>query len=418
MDYNRYEFPGFNLHTITTDSFKTITVHISFKRKIKKEEITLENLLADNLLYSTKEYNSRRKMDIECEELYNFGGSIQNYKSGNYFIMTLKFKFLNEKYTEDGMENKSLDFIRKIIFEPNVQNGEFNQEIFKVIKNTNRETILSLKENPGRYSVIRLHDEMSPLNSYSYHTDGYLEDLEKIDGKKLYNHYIDVLENDNIDIFVVGNVNVDTIKKYFENNFPFKKRTKFEKEHFVKNELLRHDIKKFNEKMKLNQSKLAIGIKLTDLTDFERKYVLNVLTFILGGSGDSKLFKKVREENSLCYYINATSSMIYENIVITSGITRENYGKTLELINEVINDIKSGNITDDDVNQAIITYISGCKECLDSPEAIIANYLSCEYLNNDRLEEKQKNIKKVTKEKVISLANKMVLDTIFFLEEE
>ena len=39
MDYTCYNMNAYNLHIINTDKFKTITIDVSFRRKIKKEEI-------------------------------------------------------------------------------------------------------------------------------------------------------------------------------------------------------------------------------------------------------------------------------------------------------------------------------------------------------------------------------------------
>ena len=47
MDYRTIKNKNYNLHIINTDKFKTINLMINFKRKIKKEEITIRNLLND-----------------------------------------------------------------------------------------------------------------------------------------------------------------------------------------------------------------------------------------------------------------------------------------------------------------------------------------------------------------------------------
>ena len=64
------------------------------------------------------------------------------------------------------------------------------------------------------------------------------------------------------------------------------------------------------EKLPINQSKLAIGCVFEQLTDFELRYVLSIYSFILGGSGDSLLFKNIREKKSLAYDV---SSSYYKN---------------------------------------------------------------------------------------------------------
>ena len=44
MNYRKTSTFSYNLHTIKTNKFKTITVKINFKRKLIKEEITARNI--------------------------------------------------------------------------------------------------------------------------------------------------------------------------------------------------------------------------------------------------------------------------------------------------------------------------------------------------------------------------------------
>ena len=147
-----------------------------------------------------------------------------------------------------------------------------------------------------------------------------------------------------------------------------------------------------------------------------KKIVKRVLDFILGGSADSKLFKEVREKNSLCYRISSGSNMLNNTMIIKAGINAQNYEKTKELIEKQISSLKKGDFDDEDIEKAIISYRTACKEILDSPLSIVSSYLGKIYGTSDLLDERKKNIEKVTKKDVIALANKLHLDTIYFLK--
>ena len=58
MNYEQINMGSYNLHIIKATKFKTITVEVNFRRKLKKEEITLRNLLKSILLYTTKDFKS------------------------------------------------------------------------------------------------------------------------------------------------------------------------------------------------------------------------------------------------------------------------------------------------------------------------------------------------------------------------
>ena len=310
------------------------------------------------------------------------------------------------------MNEKSIEFLLELIFNANINDNKFDKEYFEIIKRTVEDDIKSLKDNTKKYSLTRLYEEMDkgPL---SYRTCGYLEDVDKITESNLYDYYKTVIENDKIDIFIIGNLS-DTYEQLFNKYIPDTIRIEDNISHYLDLEVAEEKVKK--ETIKTNQSKLSIGLKIKDITDFELKYVINLYSLILGGSSNSKLFKVVREENSLCYYISSSVSVISKIITIIAGINASDYDETIKLIKEEIDRLKNGNITEQDIEEAKKIYISGCKEVYDSPNLIINNYLSHEYADLDIVSDRIKKIEKVTKEDIIRLANKVVIDTIFLLE--
>ena len=52
----------------------------------------------------------------------------------------------------------------------------------------------------------------------------------------------------------------------------------------------------------------------------------------------------------------------------------------------------------------------------DNPQSILSMYVGMEYLNSHDMNQRINNINKVTKSDVVSLANKVHLDTIYLLE--
>ena len=77
---------GYNIHIIKTNKFKTVTVKLVFWNELKEEELTIRNLLADNLLFSSKKYNDNRKLCIKRQDLYNAGIYSSTYRNGTQII--------------------------------------------------------------------------------------------------------------------------------------------------------------------------------------------------------------------------------------------------------------------------------------------------------------------------------------------
>ncbi len=413
MKYQKLAKDNYNLHIINTDKFKTINIIVNFKRKIKKEEITKRVLLNGLLINTSKNYKTPRDIEIKTEDLYNLGIKTAPYKTGNYHVMSFKETFLNEKYTEKGMNKKSIEFLLDLIFNPNVKQNKFDSTYFNLIKNSVLDDIKGIKDNTTKYSLVRLYEEMDN-GPFSFRSNGYLNDLKKIDEKNLYEYYKKVIDEDQIDIFIVGDIDSKIEKifdKYIKGNHPIKNDLSHELElkEIDKSKTL------VTESIKTNQSKLAIGLRINDIDEFDIRYTSYIYSIILGGSPNSRLFQTVREKNSLCYYINSSILLLSKTITIQAGINKENYEKTIALIQKELNNMTK-NITDEEIEVAKKMYINSCIEINDSPASILSHYISHEYGNFDLLDDRIKNIQKVTKDMVLNLASKIELDKIFLLE--
>ena len=416
MEYKKYDIGPYNLHVINTSKFKTVTIRVNFKRPCIKNEITKRTLLSYLLTESCKEYDTRRKMEIEVENLYNLKYTSYNVLSGNYNMLCFEEEFINEEYTKPEYFNKSLDFIFNLIFKPNIDNNRFNSNSFNLCKKLLKEKIDTIKEDPSLYSNLRMKEEMDNKSVISYRSIGYISDLEKINEKNIYEYYLDILKNDIVDIFIIGNIEPSKVFKIVTKSFNINTIKKENLSHIVSHKKYRKNVKVVKEKMNIEQSKLIIGFKLKDLTDFERKYVMGIYSYILGGGPDSKLFKEVREKNSLCYSISSSYNGVFNILKISAGIDSKNYSKTIKLIKKAIKDMSLGNFSDRDIKCAIMTYKNTYKEIMDNPSSILSSYVSMEYLKLDSFSKREKEILKVTKDMIVSVSSKINLDTIYLLE--
>ena len=214
MNIETINMGAYNLHFIKTKKFKTITIDVDFYREIKKDEITKRNLLKMISLDSSKNYKNEKDLIIESENLYDIKVSSSISRIGKFSNLSFQTKFLNEKYTEEGMNKESIIFFLDLIFNPNVKNNAF-LNIDKQ-KSKLKQDIISIKDNKVKYSVLKLMEKMKE-KEYSYNTFGYLEDLEDITGEELYTYYEKVLKEDQIDVFILGDIDEAKLKKYLKN---------------------------------------------------------------------------------------------------------------------------------------------------------------------------------------------------------
>lgn len=416
MEYIKKDLGSYKLHLIKTDKFKSITVKVSFHRVIKKNEITIRNILSDMFMQSSKKYNSKRELTIKAQDLYAAGLRTTNSRLGNYINTDFYLTVLNDKYTEDGNFASSLEFLSEIIFNPDVEDGKFNEEKLDIVKSTCRSALNSIKEDASNYSLIRMAEAFGEGEPISYRMMGYLEDLDNITGTSLYEFYLDMIKNDFVDIFVIGDISIkettDLIKMYFKFDILKKLKMPF----MVDEKKPRRSKLVFNEKIDNTQSKLVIGCRINGLSEYERNYPLTLFNVIFGGCSDSKLFKEVREENSLCYTIYSITNKLDNVLLIRAGIDKENYKKTVSLIEKNLKDMCNGKFDETDILMAKEYYNTALEEIEDSQSKIINNYLMMELINTDDIDVKREKMSKVTKSEIVKVAKKVTIDTIFCLE--
>lgn len=415
MKYDKIFMGSYNLHFINTKKFKTNTIEIDFRTKIN-DDITIRNLLKMVLLDSSANYKTERELVKETEKLYDLKLISSTSRIGTNSNIAFKMKFLDEKYTEAGMNEESILFLINLIFNPNVIDNSFDENVVNKCKEKLKKSIISVRDNKLKYALLKLFETTENM-PYSKSSFGSLEELEKIDGKRLYEYYKNMLKNDIIDVFVVGDVDVEKVKELFRDKFKVETFKKTNPNVLVEELPRRKKIESYKECDDVNQTQLTMLCSLHDLTDYERKYVIRVYNEILGGSSNSMLFDNVREKNSLCYYINSDVKP-YDNILfIYSGIGNENVDKVTKLIKKTMRDIENGNISYEVFNSAKETIISGIIASMDNPSGIINTYYAHELVGSELSEERIENFNKITKEDVVNVSKKISFYSMLTLEK-
>lgn len=415
MNYENINMGAYNLHIIKTTKFKTITVEVNFREKIDKNNITIRNLLKTVLLSTTKKFPNERALIKETENLYDLKLISSNARIGNYTNLAFKIRFINEKYTEKSMNEYSIAFLMDVIFNPDIEENKFKKDIVNRCKKKIEKSIKSISDNKLKYALFNLL-KTTKDKPYSYNSYGNLEDLEKINNKNLYDYYKKIINDNYIDVFVVGDVDTDQIKEIFRNKFKLNTYKKIKNDIIVEELRPRQRIKKVIDSDNANQSQLTILCSLNNLTDFERKYVLLVYSELLGGSSNSLLFNTIREKNSYAYYVNANAKAYDNNMMIYAGIESGNSDNVLKLIRKTLSDISHGKFEDSLLESSKETIISSIKASKDSPAGIINTYYASVLVNSLSFDERIENINKITKNDIINLSKKVNMHTVYLLE--
>lgn len=409
---------GITLHIIKTEKFKTNLLAVYLTMPLNKETVTLNALIPAVLKRGSAKMQTSDEISKKLEEMYGASFDCGIDKIGDNQILKFYIESINNDYLpiNEDLLKQSIEKLLEIIFNPLLENAIFKEEYVQSEKQNLKQIIEGKRDNKAQYAFTKCIEEMYKDKPYGLYKYGYVEDLEQIDAKNLYNQYNNLINNCKIDIFISGNIeeNVSNIVKENENIRKLNER----KAQFIKNgekSNISDEIKTIEEKMDISQGKLVIGLDIEEDTK-ESKYIATVYNAILGGTPTSKLFQNVREKASLAYTASSSYLKHKNNIFIRCGIEIENYEKAVEIIKQQLEEIKNGNFTDDEINSAKTNIIATIKSIPDEQDTEITYYFGQELSEiKMNFEEYENNVNLVTKQNIIDFANKIKINTIYFL---
>ena len=410
---------GIRLHKIKTNKYKTNLMSVFLTSKLSRDDITKKALILTVLRRGTNNLKTQEEISKKLEELYGASFDCGIDKLGDKHVLKFYVESLNEQYLyqKEDILNQSLNILFDIVFNPLLENGVFKQEYIDEEKQNLRIIIEGQKDNKAAYATQRCIEEMYKEKPYGLYKYGYVEDLEKIDSKNLYETYLNLIKTCKIDIFVSGDFDEKTLEEKVKSNQQISKLEP-RKVEYLDEESESSNTQEENvvrENMQISQGKLNIGLDVLS----DNKSAVSVYNAILGGGANSKLFQNVREKASLAYSAGSIYIKPKSKIIIKTGIEHKNYDKALQIIKEQIDDMKNGKFSDEDIQHAKELIIASFKSMQDEQDSEISFYFGREIQKESKDIDKQiKEVSEVTKQDIVDVANKIKINTIFFLTRE
>ena len=422
MEYIEKEIQeGIKVHIINTENFKTNLISVFLTTKLNRENVTKNSLISAVLRRGSKNMKTQEEISKQMEEMYGASFDCGLDKTGDNQVLKFYIETLNDRFLPQEGENllkESLEKLFEIVFNPLIENESFKNEYVLQEKNNIKQRIEGKIDNKARYALDRCIEEMYKNEPFGLYKFGYVEDLEKIDGKNLYEYYKELIANCKIDIFISGAFDNNDIENEILNNKDIiqlaKRNPEYNKLEDNKKEKVKENV--VIEAMDVSQGKLVLGLDV-NIENEDLKYDAMIYNSILGGTANSKMFQNVREKAHLAYVASSSYLRYKDNIFVNCGIEIENYEKALELIKVQIEDMKNGNFSEEDIENAKIGIISTIKTIDDEQDTGISYYFGQEMTNkNITVEQYIDRINKVTKEDIVNIANKISINTIYFLK--
>lgn len=417
---------GIKLHKINTNKFKTNLIAIFLSIPLTRENVTKNALISSILRRGCQKYKTQEEISKKLEEMYGAGFNCGLDKLGKNHVLKFYIESINDEFLpQDGekMLKQSIEILSEIVFNPLTENNGFNEEYIKQEKENVKQIIEGKKDNKARYALFRCVEEMykdKPEGLYKY---GYVEDLDDIDSKNLYEYYKELIDTCKIDIFVSGkleNVNIENLIEQDINLSGLKEREAKYSINKPEEKYSIQEVRNVKEKMDVTQGKIVIGydveVSKEEIENKRFRYIGMLYNAILGGTATSKLFQNVREKASLAYTTSSSFSYYTGNIFVNAGIEIDNFEKAINIIKEQIKSMKQGDFSEEDIENAKKTIVSNIAGISDEQDTEIIYFLGQELCNNSvSLEEYAEFIQSVNKNEIEDFAQKVKENTIYFL---
>lgn len=422
MQYKEKEIKkGIQLHEIQTEKFKTNLIAIFLTTPITRENVTKDALVSTVLRRGSKNMPTLAQISKEMEEMYGASFDCGIDKTGDNHVLKFYIEAINDKFIaqkDENMLKTAIEKLLEIVFNPLTENDVFKEEYVAQEKENIKRIINGRADNKARYAFDRCVEEMYKEKPYGLYKYGYIEDLDKITTKSLYEYYQKLISECKIDIFVSGDI--EQVNQIIENNEEIKKLPEREAIYVV-NKIEDKESAKENEvieEMDVTQGKITIGLDL-HLENENQMYSAIIYNAILGGTANSKMFQEVREKASLAYSAGSSYVRYKSNIFIKCGIEIKNYEKAMEIIKKQLEDMKNGIFTDEDIENAKKGIISAIKSIDDEQDTEITYFFGQELTEvKTTLEEYMERIHEVTREDIIKIAKSITINTVYFLKNK
>ena len=404
---------------IKTDKFKKARLTIGFILPIKQEKAYLNSMIMPVSFWGTENHKDFQSLCIHSEELYASGITDVNSKIGDCQIIGLHASMLNDEYVSeedkasgfsiiDGVFDISADIILRPLFrEADVEAERANQI----------QRVRARRNDAFGYAKYRFSKELFDGAPSGFPLIGEEDQLASFTLDDLKSAYVDVIENAPIEIFYCGTLESDRItglvKKYFSEFISNDFDSKIERYVFSREAKTSKQIEESGE---YRQGNLLVGFKTGTFLSDKDFYACEMMNQIYGDGSCSKLFRNLREEKSLCYFCASNYDEARGVIVVGCGINNSDFEEALSEILNSLESIKRGEISDEELSAARKTISSDCRAAEDHPgdyEAFARTYRL--FGGPESIGDYLNGILKVTKEDIRAAAEKMTLDTVYFL---
>ena len=406
---------GVYLTYLPARKFKTSLLSAQFVTPLRKETASAYALLPAVLRRGTVSYPDMGVMASYLDQMYGARVDYTIRKKGENQCVGFVASMIDDSYALGG--EKLLEpvaaLLGELICEPVTKHGRFIPAYFESEKTNLTDAIRSLINDKREYADSRLLREMCAGEPYGISRLGDEESVEKLQPKKLYSLYKELIATSRLELFYSGTASLKRVEQALLSAFATLPRDVVQEIAIPQEHIARTEVLRIEDAMDVTQGKLGMGFSCGS----DDTAALLMGNTLFGGSSNSKLFLNVREKLSLCYYASSLYHRQKGLITVSSGIEFENFQKAYDEIMAQLDAVCRGDLEDWELEGAKSTLLNAYASMGDSQGKLENFYLGQAATGqSETSEELAQQVRDVTPERIFSAMETVKLDTVYFLK--
>ena len=406
---------GVYLTYLPARKFKTSLLSAQFVTPLRQETASAWALLPAVLRRGTVRYPDLETLSAQLDRLYGASVEYTIRKKGENQCVGFVASFIDDSFAPGGAKllEPAADLVGELICDPVTERGRFVGAYFDSEKTNLIDAIRSQINDKRDYAAARLLQEMCAGEPYGVSRLGDEKTAEKLQMKKLYAQYGELISTARLELFYIGSAQLERVRRALANAFATLPRDGIRDIAAAAPHPARAEVRTITEELDVTQGKLCMGFTCGS-SDHTALLLGNTL---FGGSSNSKLFLNVREKLSLCYYASSAYHRQKGLITVSSGIEFADYQRAYDEILRQLEAVQKGRLEDWEMGGARSTLLNAYASMGDSQGKLENFYLGQAATGQtESPEDLAAQLRDVTDERVFRAMETVGLDTVYFLK--
>ena len=405
---------GIRFSAKCSPKFRSCLLTLHFYVQRTAETAPVHALLTDLLTASSADEPDIAAMSLRLESLYAADFSAKLSLFGDCAGLIFTASWLDDRFALNGeaVTDAMLELVLGCLLRPNAANGAFRDPEFRICKQNLLDDIDCMQNDKRSYALKQAAAHAYCNEPAAIPAHGSRKYAEAVTAEQAFRLWQEILQTAPVDIVCITPEPKPQIAERLLDALQSCRHMPVQPVAFTSPSPPKPEPQTVAEDVDAGQSKLVLIYKYRAIP----REVLAVLCGMLGGISESLLFTNIREKQGLCYYCVLQNSVYKHALVIDSGMDPAQADAVRLAADAQIDALKSGDFTDEMMEQAILQFEYQAAAAQDAPDSMAA-VEAARFRRSDPRDAAAlaDAMRQVTRTQIAEAAMQLVPDTVYLL---